>query len=63
VRAAKFLECQTHAADEKVPMIMVGNKLDVAYMSKRADTSARAKQWCEGKGGIPYFEVCSQKLI
>jgi hypothetical protein len=60
----KFLERQIPQKLEvpmrNVPMIVVGNKLDIAGKGRsggKSNRSVKAKQWCEESGGIPYFEV------
>jgi hypothetical protein len=55
----KFMERQMPApvGGPNVPMIVVGNKLDLAELGRAVTTSCeKAKQWC-AKNGATYFEV------
>ncbi|THD17971.1 Rab protein 7 [Fasciola hepatica] len=42
---------------ENFPFVVIGNKCD---LPNRAIAERRAKQWCQSKGNLPYFE-CSAK--
>jgi hypothetical protein len=56
----KFMERQMPApvGGPNVPMIVVGNKLDLAERGRTVATSnVKAKKWCATNGAVPYFEV------
>ena len=47
---------------ESFPFVVLGNKVDVEE-SKRVVSSKRAQQWCQGKGGVPYFETSAKEAV
>ena len=40
------------------PFVLIGNKID--RQTDRVVTQKRAHQWCQSKGGIPYFETSAK---
>jgi Ras-related protein Rab-7A len=46
---------------ENFPFVVLGNKIDQDEGRSRTVTEKKAKQWCNGKGSIPYFEVSAKE--
>lgn len=47
---------------ESFPFVVLGNKVDVDE-SKRMISSKRAMNFCQQKGGIPYFETSAKEAV
>ncbi|KAI9789532.1 MAG: Rab GTPase ypt7 [Piccolia ochrophora] len=47
---------------ESFPFVVLGNKIDVEE-NKRTISSKRAMAFCQGKGGIPYFETSAKEAV
>jgi len=45
---------------ENFPFVVLGNKVD---LDNRSVSARRAKQWCDGKNDIPYFETSAKEAI
>lgn len=46
---------------DKFPFVVLGNKIDQDEGRSRTVTAKKAKDWCNGKGSIPYFEVSAKE--
>ncbi|CAD5217904.1 unnamed protein product [Bursaphelenchus xylophilus] len=55
----EFLVQASPRDPENFPFVLLGNKLD--QEPRRAVTTRRADNWCQNKGGIPYFEVSAKE--
>ncbi|CAL9114046.1 unnamed protein product [Musa textilis] len=44
----------------KLPLILLGNKVDVDGGNSRVVSIKRAENWCASKGNIPYFETSAK---
>jgi Ras-related protein Rab-7A len=47
---------------DSFPFVVLGNKIDVEE-KKRVISQKRAMAFCQGKGGIPYFETSAKEAI
>lgn len=47
---------------DNFPFIVLGNKVDVEE-GKRMVSQKRALQWCQMKGGIPFFETSAKEAL
>ena len=45
---------------DNFPFVVLGNKVD---LENRSVSARRAKQWCDGKNEIPYFETSAKEAI
>ncbi|KGN62095.1 ras-related protein Rab7 [Cucumis sativus] len=57
----EFLK-QAEPADPKAfPFLLLGNKIDVDDGHSRAVSEKRARQWCDSRGSMPYFETSAKQ--
>ncbi|XP_023512042.1 ras-related protein Rab7-like [Cucurbita pepo subsp. pepo] len=57
----EFLK-QAGPADPKAfPFLLLGNKIDVDNGNSRAVSEKRARQWCNSRGNMPYFETSAKE--
>jgi len=56
----EFLIQASPREPENFPFVGIGNKID---LENRSITQKRANQWCQAKGGIPYFECSAKEAI
>jgi len=57
-------EFLVHAAprnQETFPFVVLGNKADMA--KRRQVATSKAKQWCQTKNNIPYFETSAKEAL
>ena len=47
---------------ESFPFVVLGNKVDMGE-DRRVVSSKRAMAFCQGKGGIPYFETSAKEAV
>ncbi|KAJ6534854.1 small GTPase superfamily [Mycena capillaripes] len=47
---------------QSFPFVVIGNKIDLGD-HKRQVTSKRAREWCQSKGNIPYFETSAKEAL
>ncbi|XP_057971163.1 ras-related protein Rab7-like isoform X2 [Malania oleifera] len=43
------------------PFVLLGNKVDIDGGNSRAVPEKRAKEWCESRGNVPYFETSAKE--
>ncbi|XP_061344192.1 ras-related protein Rab7 isoform X3 [Gastrolobium bilobum] len=54
--------CTTDVNDrEAFPFVLLGNKVDVAGGKSRRVTEKKAREWCDSRGNIPYFETSAKE--
>lgn len=46
---------------ETFPFVLIGNKVDVDGGNSRVVSEKTAREWCEAKGNIPYFETSAKE--
>ncbi|KAK4766828.1 hypothetical protein SAY87_008470 [Trapa incisa] len=59
----EFLKQANPANPETFPFILLGNKVDVDGGHSCAVTEKRAREWCDLKGSLPYFETSAKEDI
>ncbi|KAJ6534837.1 P-loop containing nucleoside triphosphate hydrolase protein [Mycena capillaripes] len=47
---------------QSFPFVVIGNQIDLGD-HKRQVTSKRAREWCQWKGKIPYFETSAKEAL
>ena len=57
----EFLIQASPADPDSFPFVVLGNKVDVDGGNSRVVSEKKAKQWCQLKGGIPYFETSAKE--
>jgi len=56
----EFLSFVQTTESNDIPFVVIGNKID---LNQRTVSKAKAEQWCESRGGIPYFETSAKEGI
>lgn len=57
-------EFLVHAAPRNAqtfPFVVLGNKADLS--ARRQVSTSKAKNWCQSKGDIPYFETSAKEAL
>ncbi|KAL3592611.1 hypothetical protein D5086_011251 [Populus alba] len=57
----EFLKQASPSDPKKFPFILLGNKIDIDGGNSRVVSEKKAKDWCESKGNILYFETSAKE--
>lgn len=57
----EFLQQVDPSNPETFPFVLIGNKVDVDGGNSRVVSEKTARDWCESKGNIPYFETSAKE--
>ncbi|KAJ0971313.1 hypothetical protein J5N97_019272 [Dioscorea zingiberensis] len=57
----EFLHQASPSDPSSFPFVILGNKVDVDGGNSRVISEKRAKEWCDSKGNIPYFETSAKE--
>lgn len=57
----EFLKQAAPADPKAFPFLLLGNKIDVDNGRSRAISEKRARQWCDSRGNMPYFETSAKE--
>jgi Ras-related protein Rab-7A len=56
-----FLSQARLSKPESFPFVVMGNKVDVHRGSSRVISENKARDWCNSRGNIPYFETSAKE--
>lgn len=57
----EFLKQADPSNPETFPFVLIGNKIDVDGGSSRMVIENIAREWCDSRGNIPYFETSAKE--
>ena len=57
----EFLKVASPSNPDHFPFVLIANKIDME--NTRAVSTESLQQWCQNKGGIPFFETSAKEAI